>query len=114
MTGYWATLAFFDLDPRHNVRRIQVYGLWNLELRYASCFMAYRILLSVPDRQPSQKPQLYWRGMSTGGMIVGDNYHRFMRFKLADIGREHPDLMDIFLTRVQHNRAVRSPIDDQK
>ncbi|KAJ7476359.1 glycosyl transferase family 90-domain-containing protein [Mycena galericulata] len=54
-----------------------------------------------PDNIPwdDKKPQLYWRGMSTGGMIVGDNYHRFMRFKLADIARDHPDLMDVSLTR---------------
>ncbi|KAJ7439045.1 glycosyl transferase family 90-domain-containing protein [Mycena galericulata] len=54
-----------------------------------------------PDNTPwdDKKPVLYWRGMSTGGMILGDNYHHFMRFKLADLGRQHPDLMDISITR---------------
>ncbi|KAJ7666370.1 glycosyl transferase family 90-domain-containing protein [Mycena rosella] len=38
-------------------------------------------------------------GMSNGGMILGDNYHHFARFKLADLAREHPDLMDVAITR---------------
>ncbi|KAJ7023140.1 hypothetical protein C8F04DRAFT_1135125, partial [Mycena alexandri] len=40
-----------------------------------------------------------WRGMSNGGMIIGQNYHQFARFKLVDIGREYPDLMDVSITR---------------
>ncbi|KAJ7023271.1 glycosyl transferase family 90-domain-containing protein [Mycena alexandri] len=43
--------------------------------------------------------KVYWRGMSNGGMIIGENYHQFARFKLIDIGREHPDLMDVSITR---------------
>jgi hypothetical protein len=37
--------------------------------------------------------------MSNGGMIIGNNYHHFARFKLIDIGRQHPDLMDVAITR---------------
>ena len=37
--------------------------------------------------------------MSNGGMIIGDNYHHFARFKLADMARERPDLMDVAITR---------------
>lgn len=36
--------------------------------------------------------------MSNGGMIIKDNYHHFARFKLIDIGRVHPDLMDVAMT----------------
>ncbi|KAJ7479490.1 glycosyl transferase family 90-domain-containing protein [Mycena latifolia] len=43
--------------------------------------------------------EVNWRGMSTGGMIMGDNYHHFARFKLADLARDHPDLMDVAITR---------------
>ncbi|KAJ7718717.1 hypothetical protein DFH07DRAFT_947248 [Mycena maculata] len=48
----------------------------------------------------AKKSQLYWRGKSTGGLILGDKYHNYMRFKLIDIGRAHPDLMDVALTLV--------------
>ncbi|KAJ6608121.1 glycosyl transferase family 90-domain-containing protein [Mycena sp. CBHHK59/15] len=46
-----------------------------------------------------KKPQTYWRGMSTGGMINGSNYHNFTRFRLADLGRVHPDILDVKVTR---------------
>ncbi|KAJ6532869.1 glycosyl transferase family 90-domain-containing protein [Mycena vulgaris] len=54
-----------------------------------------------PDNIPweSKLPKIYWRGMSNGGMILGDNYHHFARFKLADLAREHSDLMDVAITR---------------
>ncbi|KAJ6598600.1 hypothetical protein B0H10DRAFT_1959338 [Mycena sp. CBHHK59/15] len=44
-----------------------------------------------PDniRREDKKPQIYWRGMSTGGMIMGQNYHHFVRIKLADLDRNH-------------------------
>ncbi|KAJ7751902.1 glycosyl transferase family 90-domain-containing protein [Mycena maculata] len=47
-----------------------------------------------------KKPLLYWRGKSTGGRIIGDNYHNFMRFKLAEIGRANKGLMDVAITQV--------------
>ncbi|KAJ7685956.1 glycosyl transferase family 90-domain-containing protein [Mycena rosella] len=55
---------------------------------------------SRPDDVPweQKKPQIYWRGMSNGGMIIGENYHHFVRFKLIDVGREHPDLMNVAIT----------------
>ncbi|KAJ7784699.1 hypothetical protein B0H16DRAFT_1784695 [Mycena metata] len=28
-----------------------------------------------------KKPQIYWRGMSNGGHIIGQNYHKFPRFR---------------------------------
>ncbi|KAJ7096843.1 glycosyl transferase family 90-domain-containing protein, partial [Mycena epipterygia] len=54
-----------------------------------------------PDNIPweDKTPKIYWRGMSNGGMIIGENYHHFARFKLADMAREHPDLMDVAITR---------------
>jgi hypothetical protein len=36
--------------------------------------------------------------MSNGGMINGTNYHHFARFKLVDIGRQQPDLLDVAIT----------------
>ncbi|KAJ6601146.1 glycosyl transferase family 90-domain-containing protein [Mycena vulgaris] len=43
--------------------------------------------------------KLYWRGMSSGGWVYGDNYHAFPRFRVVDIGRNHTDLMDVALSR---------------
>ncbi|KAF8186571.1 glycosyl transferase family 90-domain-containing protein, partial [Mycena galopus ATCC 62051] len=53
-----------------------------------------------PDNIPwdEKKSQIYWRGMSNGGHIHGDNYHHFARFKLVEIGRQHPDLFDVAIT----------------
>ncbi|KAJ7605071.1 glycosyl transferase family 90-domain-containing protein [Mycena polygramma] len=42
--------------------------------------------------------KLYWRGMTSGGWVYGDNYHAFPRFRLIDIGRKHRDLMDVKLS----------------
>jgi hypothetical protein len=39
-----------------------------------------------------------WRGTASGGLIVGDNYHHFPRFRLMHIGHKHPDLMDVRIT----------------
>ncbi|KAJ7075286.1 glycosyl transferase family 90-domain-containing protein [Mycena belliarum] len=54
-----------------------------------------------PDDIPwdDKEAKAYWRGMSNGGMIIGDNYRHFARFKLADLGRAHPDLIDAAITR---------------
>ncbi|KAJ7758522.1 glycosyl transferase family 90-domain-containing protein [Mycena maculata] len=46
-----------------------------------------------------KKSQLYWRGMSNGGHILGQNYHKFPRFRLIDIARNHSDLMDVKMTK---------------
>ncbi|KAJ7677734.1 glycosyl transferase family 90-domain-containing protein [Mycena polygramma] len=43
-------------------------------------------------------PRLYWRGKSSGGRISGSNYRAFPRFRAADIGRAHPDLMDVAIS----------------
>ncbi|KAJ7508469.1 glycosyl transferase family 90-domain-containing protein [Mycena galericulata] len=43
-------------------------------------------------------PQLYWRGMTSGGWIYDDNYHAFPRFRLIDIAREHKDIMNVALS----------------
>ncbi|KAJ7159163.1 glycosyl transferase family 90-domain-containing protein [Mycena crocata] len=41
-----------------------------------------------------KKQQLYWRGASDGGHIIGTNYHQFPRFRLVDIARNHPDIIN--------------------
>ncbi|KAJ7757664.1 glycosyl transferase family 90-domain-containing protein [Mycena metata] len=43
-------------------------------------------------------PQLYWRGMTSGGHVFGQNYHAFPRFRLIDIGRKHLKLMNVKLS----------------
>ncbi|KAJ7676674.1 glycosyl transferase family 90-domain-containing protein [Mycena polygramma] len=43
-------------------------------------------------------PRLYWRGKSSGGQISGSNYRAFPRFRAVDIGRVHPDLMDVAIS----------------
>ncbi|KAJ7161122.1 glycosyl transferase family 90-domain-containing protein [Mycena filopes] len=48
---------------------------------------------------PEKKEQAYWRGTATGGQIIGSNYHNFTRFKLADLSRAHPDLIDAQITK---------------
>ncbi|KAF7323454.1 hypothetical protein HMN09_00126300 [Mycena chlorophos] len=52
-----------------------------------------------------KKAQIYWRGTSTGGRIYGDNYRRFPRFKLLDLKREHPELVDARLTRFDYSHC---------
>ncbi|KAJ7683873.1 glycosyl transferase family 90-domain-containing protein [Mycena rosella] len=42
-----------------------------------------------------KKPLLYWRGESTGGWISGTNYRSFPRFKVLDIARAHPEIMNV-------------------
>ncbi|KAF7365338.1 CAP10 domain-containing protein [Mycena venus] len=44
-------------------------------------------------------PKLYWRGMSNGGHILGQNYHKFPRFRIVDITRNHSDIIDAKMTR---------------
>ncbi|KAJ7229839.1 glycosyl transferase family 90-domain-containing protein [Mycena pura] len=55
---------------------------------------------SYPDNIPweAKKDLAYWRGMSNGGMIIGSNYHHFARFRLMDISRARPDLIDAKIT----------------
>ncbi|KAF8209400.1 glycosyl transferase family 90-domain-containing protein, partial [Mycena galopus ATCC 62051] len=47
-----------------------------------------------------KKSQLYWRGMGSGGLIIGENYHRFPRYRLMHIGWANPELMDVRITSV--------------
>ncbi|KAJ7162448.1 glycosyl transferase family 90-domain-containing protein [Mycena filopes] len=46
----------------------------------------------------AKESKIYWRGMSNGGMILGDNYRHFARFKAVDLARAHPALMDVAIT----------------
>ncbi|KAJ7583091.1 glycosyl transferase family 90-domain-containing protein [Mycena floridula] len=46
-------------------------------------------------------PKLYWRGATSGGIIHGDNYRKFPRFHMIDIGRNHSDIIDVALTVFQ-------------
>ncbi|KAK7032711.1 CAP10 domain-containing protein [Favolaschia claudopus] len=46
-----------------------------------------------------KKEQIYWRGTATGGQIVGTNYHNFTRFRLIDLARANPSLIDARISR---------------
>ncbi|CAK5284288.1 unnamed protein product [Mycena citricolor] len=43
--------------------------------------------------------KIYWRGMSNGGHIIGDNYRRFPRFRLIDMARNNSDILDVRMTQ---------------
>ncbi|KAJ7696055.1 glycosyl transferase family 90-domain-containing protein [Mycena rosella] len=43
--------------------------------------------------------QLYWRGTSNGGHIIGENYRFFPRFRLIDLARKHPGLINAKMNR---------------
>ncbi|KAJ7085334.1 glycosyl transferase family 90-domain-containing protein [Mycena crocata] len=45
-----------------------------------------------------KKPKIYWRGMSNGGHIYGQNYRQFPRFRLVELSRNHSDLVDAKMT----------------
>ncbi|KAK7063637.1 CAP10 domain-containing protein [Favolaschia claudopus] len=45
-----------------------------------------------------KQEKLYWRGMTSGGRVYGDNYHAFPRLRLIEIARKHHDLMDVKLS----------------
>ncbi|KAF8204220.1 glycosyl transferase family 90-domain-containing protein [Mycena galopus ATCC 62051] len=68
------------------------------EFYYSDCGWApsygYANNISWDDKEE----QLYWRGMTSGGWVWGENYHAFPRFRLIDIGRKHRDLMDVRLS----------------
>lgn len=41
-----------------------------------------------------------WRGVTSGGRIIGQNYKGFQRFRLVDIAVAHPHILDIALTQI--------------
>ncbi|KAJ7256138.1 glycosyl transferase family 90-domain-containing protein [Mycena haematopus] len=59
-----------------------------------------------------KKLQLYWHGMSNGGMIISDNYHHFAHFKLVDIRRQHPHLMDVTITTFAETQDLSNTSPD--
>ncbi|KAJ7784818.1 hypothetical protein B0H14DRAFT_3506969 [Mycena olivaceomarginata] len=48
-----------------------------------------------------KKSRLYKLGSSNGGHIVGENYRSFPRFRLVELGREHPELMNVKMARLE-------------
>ncbi|KAJ7058159.1 glycosyl transferase family 90-domain-containing protein [Mycena amicta] len=46
-------------------------------------------------------PQLYWRGMTSGGHVYKGNYHNFPRFRIVDIARSRRGrkLMDVAISK---------------
>ncbi|KAF7307673.1 CAP10 domain-containing protein [Mycena kentingensis (nom. inval.)] len=57
------------------------------EFYYSDCGWSPKY--SYPDNVnwTNKIPQLYWRGMTSGGWIWDDNYRAFPRFRLIDIGK---------------------------
>ncbi|KAJ6608331.1 glycosyl transferase family 90-domain-containing protein [Mycena sp. CBHHK59/15] len=66
-----------------------------------------------PDDIPwdHKKSQLYWRGMSNGGHIYGQNFRHFPRFKLIDIARNHSDLIDAKMTQFAETHCTTADCD---
>ncbi|KAJ7467882.1 glycosyl transferase family 90-domain-containing protein [Mycena galericulata] len=56
---------------------------------------------AYPNNVPwtEKKSQLYWRGMSNGGHIIGENYRHFPRFRLIDLARNHSDVLNVKMTQ---------------
>ncbi|KAJ7336327.1 hypothetical protein DFH08DRAFT_965208 [Mycena albidolilacea] len=46
----------------------------------------------------NKEEKLYWRGMTSGGWVYGENYHSFLWFRLINIGRKHKNLMNLKLS----------------
>jgi hypothetical protein len=49
---------------------------------------------------PGPNVRLDWRGTTSGGKIIGGNFHQFPRFKLVYFSQQHPDLADFRITTV--------------
>jgi hypothetical protein len=49
---------------------------------------------------PRPNVRLDWRGTTSGGKIIGENFHQFPRFKLVYFSQQHPDLADFRITTV--------------
>ncbi|KAJ7766055.1 glycosyl transferase family 90-domain-containing protein, partial [Mycena metata] len=45
-----------------------------------------------------KEPKLYWRGLTSGGRVFGDNYRAFPRFRLIEIGKKHRKTMNVVLS----------------
>ncbi|KAJ6536921.1 glycosyl transferase family 90-domain-containing protein [Mycena capillaripes] len=56
----------------------------------------YSGAIGQPDRisWAAKKNQLYWRGTSSGGHIIGNNYRDFTRFRLVQLASNHSDIID--------------------
>lgn len=42
---------------------------------------------------------LYWRGSSSGGAVIGQNFHHMQRTRLLDLANARPDMIDAKFTR---------------
>ncbi|KAJ7288454.1 glycosyl transferase family 90-domain-containing protein [Mycena rebaudengoi] len=58
-----------------------------------------------------KKEQVYWRGMSNGGHISGQNYRKFPRFRLVELARNHSDLIDARMTRFAETHCTDDTCD---
>ncbi|KAJ7120014.1 glycosyl transferase family 90-domain-containing protein [Mycena filopes] len=66
-------------------------------------------------RWEDKRPMIYWRGHTSGGALDGQNYHAFPRFRVIDIARLRPDIMDFALTGLHNcdnNQDVVCPEDE--
>ncbi|KAJ6619518.1 glycosyl transferase family 90-domain-containing protein [Mycena sp. CBHHK59/15] len=92
-TDFWPLLSMTKISPCFSDIRFpgQYYyqaSRWSAKVRHPND-------VSWSDKQP----RLYWRGTSNGGHITGENYHKFPRFRLIDIARNHSGLIDAKMTR---------------
>ncbi|KAF8184983.1 glycosyl transferase family 90-domain-containing protein [Mycena galopus ATCC 62051] len=89
-----------DLWPLLSMTKISCFsdilfpGVYYYESTWWSGKFAYPNDIPWEDKSP----MLYWRGMSNGGHIRGQNYRDFPRFRLIKLARNHSDLIDARMT----------------
>ncbi|KAJ7644039.1 glycosyl transferase family 90-domain-containing protein, partial [Roridomyces roridus] len=61
-----------------------------------------------------KKTQIYWRGASNGGHIIGENYRSFPRFRLIELAREFPDLINAEMTSFPGDHCTNDQCDRER
>ncbi|KAJ6557370.1 glycosyl transferase family 90-domain-containing protein [Mycena vulgaris] len=84
-TDLWPLLSMTKLSPCFS--DILFPGQWSLSLKPNEIAWS------------NKSSQLYWRGTSNGGHIIGENYRSFPRFRLIELARKHSDLINAKMTR---------------
>lgn len=50
-----------------------------------------------------------WRGVTSGGTMIGENYKGFQRFRLVDLGKAHPEVLDVSFSQIQSYYGCWAP-----
>ncbi|KAF7314388.1 CAP10 domain-containing protein [Mycena kentingensis (nom. inval.)] len=92
-TDLWPLLSMTKISPCFS--DILFPGQYNYDESWWSGSFSHANDIDWKDK----KAKIYWRGMSNGGHILGQNFRKFPRFRLVDIARNHSDLIDAKMTR---------------